>query len=365
MNEIKPAFHGSDIEKVEKIYHIPAEQLTAFGSNVNPLGVSPKMRAELSAHIDVITTYPDRSYTALRDSICAYTGVPAPYILPGNGSTELISLAMEVTHPKHACILDPTYSEYSREISLSGGSCFSFVMKEEDGFRPDRLSLYQALSHDVDLLVLCNPNNPTGTALSRAELTEILTFCQKRHILVVIDETYAEFADDTESVSACTLLEQFPDLLILRGTSKFFAAPGLRLGYALCSDSALLKEMARLQNPWSVNSLAARAGEIMFADVDYIARTRQYICEERRRIYEYLKTIPALRPFAPAANFILVKILDEGKSAPAFFDYAIRRNLMIRDCSDFEGLGPQFFRFCFLDRQNDDRLLACIQEFFA
>ena len=114
----KEHFHGSDLEKIEAVYGIKKEDITSFSANVNPLGVSPLLRSTLASHIDAITSYPDREYTSLRECIAAYTGTDASQVIVGNGSTELISLFIQIEHPKKAMILGPTYSEYEREISL-------------------------------------------------------------------------------------------------------------------------------------------------------------------------------------------------------------------------------------------------------
>ena len=118
----KEHFHGSDLEKIEAVYGIKKEDITSFSANVNPLGVSPLLRRTLASHIDAITSYPDREYTSLRECIAAYTGTDASQVIVGNGSTELISLFIQIEHPKKAMILGPTYSEYEREISLGGGT---------------------------------------------------------------------------------------------------------------------------------------------------------------------------------------------------------------------------------------------------
>ena len=120
----KDHFHGSDLEKIEEIYHIKKEDITSFSANVNPLGISPLLRDTLAKHVDAITSYPDREYTQLRKSICAYTGANFENIIVGNGSTELISLFIQTTHPKKALILGPTYSEYEREISLEEAGAY-------------------------------------------------------------------------------------------------------------------------------------------------------------------------------------------------------------------------------------------------
>ena len=162
----KDHFHGSDLEKIEEIYHIKKEDITSFSANVNPLGISPLLRDTLSTHIDAITNYPDRDYTKLRKSICDYTGAQFENIIVGNGSTELISLFIQTTNPKKALILGPTYSEYEREIALKGGQTLYYPLLEEDNFQINISDFCSHLNDSIDLLVLCNPNNPTSTAIS-------------------------------------------------------------------------------------------------------------------------------------------------------------------------------------------------------
>ena len=120
MLEQKEHFHGSDLEKIEKIYHIKKEDIISFAANVNPLGVSPLLKRTLADKIDVITSYPDRQYTSLRQSIAGYCSCDADDILVGNGCTELISLFIQITAPKKTLLLGPTYSEYERDLKLEG-----------------------------------------------------------------------------------------------------------------------------------------------------------------------------------------------------------------------------------------------------
>ena len=118
--DTKPVFHGSDIEKICSYYNLKKEDIVKFGANVNPLGLSPKASKAIAEHVDLLSSYPDREYTTLRNTISEYCNIPADFILPGNGSSELISLLIQEKAPKHTLILGPTYSEYSRELSFSG-----------------------------------------------------------------------------------------------------------------------------------------------------------------------------------------------------------------------------------------------------
>lgn len=363
MIKAKDHFHGSDLEKIEQAYGIQSKDVTSFSANVNPLGISPKLRQTLCDRIDAITSYPDREYTSLRTSIGTYTNLPKEDIIVGNGVTELISLFMQITTPQKALLVNPTYSEYERELQLVHGTLEAFYLKEENNFEINLEELTKALSKDLDLLILCNPNNPTSSILSVDMLRQLLITCKQHEIFVLVDETYIEFVDDLFSYSAISLVEEFNNIIVLRGVSKFFAAPGIRLGYAITNNQSLRKEINARKNPWSINSLAAIAGEIMFSDIDYIKETRTLISKERKRIYEALKQNPYLKVYPPYANFMLVQILLPNKTAFDLFETAIKQGLMIRDCSTFSGLSEQYFRFCFMNPEKNDALLRVIDEF--
>ena len=162
----KPEFHGSDLEKIADYYHLNKENIILFGANVNPLGLSGQVKKDLAEHLDIISSYPDRDYTSLRSTISEYCNIPAEFILPGNGSSELIALLIQERNPKHTLILGPTYSEYSRELSFSGSTQEYYHLREEDNFVLDVDDFCRTLDGKYDFLILCNPNNPTSSAIS-------------------------------------------------------------------------------------------------------------------------------------------------------------------------------------------------------
>lgn len=356
----KEHFHGSDLEKIEAVYGIKKEDITSFSANVNPLGVSPLLRSTLASHIDAITSYPDREYTSLRECIAAYTGTDASQVIVGNGSTELISLFIQIEHPKKAMILGPTYSEYEREISLGGGTTLYYPLREKDDFVLDVDDFTAHLNESIDLLVLCNPNNPTSSCINRTDMRRILDICKQYDIFVMVDETYVEFADNMDEITAVPLTHYYNNIIILRGTSKFFAAPGLRLGYAISGNQDLIKSINTRKNPWTINSLAVIAGELMFTDEEYIQQTNSLISSERARIYEIFKNHPDFKPYKPSGNFMLLKILRKDITSADLFDKAIRKNMMIRDCSTFPFLDNKYIRFCFMMPEMNDKLIDCL-----
>lgn len=361
---IKPKehFHGSDLEKIEKVYGIKKDDIISFAANVNPLGISPKLRNTLSQKIDAITGYPDREYTSLRQCIANYVNTDMDRIIVGNGSTELISLFIQITHPKKAFIIGPTYSEYEREVSLGGGSSYYFRLDEEADFKLDVKALEKELSNDYDLLVICNPNNPTSTSILNSDMRKIMDLCKQRGIICMVDETYVEFAEHMDKITSIPLTDYYNNLIILRGISKFYAAPGLRLGYAVCGNADLIKEINKRKNPWTINTLAAIAGEIMFTDEEYINETRDLIHKERNRVCEMLESCKNVKVFPPTANFVLIKILKEDVTSADLFDAAIRKGFMIRDCSTFPFLDQKFIRFCFMMPEQNTKLVELLLE---
>lgn len=358
----KPEFHGSDIEKIAAYYNISKDSITSYSANVNPLGLSPFIKEQLAANLDVLTRYPDRDYTALREAIGAYCSVAPAYIVVGNGSTELISLLINRQRPQKALVIGPTYSEYARELSLTGGTLEYYNLREEENFVLNIPSLLSSVTPGTDLLILCNPNNPTSSAINVDRLEEIIHFCSKKNIFVMIDETYAEFAPDPDAITAAQLIPQYDNFMIIRGVSKFFAAPGLRFGYGITGNTSFLEAIHLYQNPWSLNSIGAFAGELMMKDNDYIHKSWQLIDQERTRLYGILSSWDNIKVYPPYANFILIKILKKDLTSFEVFEYAVRRGMMIRDCSSFESLDGEYIRFCFMKPEDNNRLINCLSE---
>lgn len=362
MIQHKDHFHGSDLEAIERIYHIKKEDIISFSANVNPLGISYQLKSTLAENLDAITTYPDREYTALRQCIAQYAGTDFENIIVGNGSTELISLFIQTRHPKKALILGPTYSEYEREITLGGGTTLYYPLKEENGFVMDVEDFCTHLSDQLDLLVLCNPNNPTSTAITCGQMRRILDACLQYGIFVMVDETYVEFAPHEAEITCVPLTNYYTNLIILRGTSKFFAAPGLRLGYAITGNQDLIKAINTRKNPWTINSLAEIAGRLMFPDEEYIRLTRELISSERNRLFQELSGWDSVKIYQPMANFILVRIRKADVTSQDLFDHCIRQGLMIRDCSTFPFLNNRYVRFCFMNPEENNRLLDAFRD---
>lgn len=358
----KPVFHGSDIEKICAYYNLEQKDIVKFGANVNPLGLSASVKKAISENTDLFSSYPDREYLTLRNTISEYCNIPSDFILPGNGSSELISLLIQERSPKHTLILGPTYSEYSRELTFSGSTQEYYHLLEEKNFSLDIDDLCQTLKKGYDFLIICNPNNPTSSAILQNDLRKLISFCSEKNIFVMIDETYVEFAPDIESVTAIPLTREFSNLMILRGVSKFYAAPGMRLGYGITGNLEFLARMKEKQTPWSLNSLGAFAGEIMLQDHKYFEETRTLILNERDRMEKELQALTDFKVYPAYANFILLKIQRPELTSADVFEACIKQGLMIRDCASFQCLEGEFVRFCIMMPEDNSRLLAILKQ---
>lgn len=358
----KVEFHGSDLEKIAEYYHIPKDEIIKFGANVNPLGLSAGVKQALAANLDIISSYPDRNYTSLKQAISRYCGCHPENVVVGNGSTELISLLISQRCAKRALVLGPTYSEYERELSLTGGLLSYYNLKESEAFILDSEDFIRSVPAGTDLVIICNPNNPTSSAVRQEDMERIVRFCREREIFVMIDETYVEFAPDVAQITAVPLTERYDNLMVIRGVSKFFAAPGLRFGYGITSNQEFLSMLLTHQNPWSLNSIGAFAGELMLRDTKYIRRTRALIDGERDRLCRELEKLDAFKVYKPYANFILIRVMKEGVSSFDVFEAAVKEKLMIRDCSSFESLEGEFVRFCVMRPEDNERLMEVFKK---
>ena len=272
--DTKPVFHGSDIEKICSYYNLKKENIVKFGANVNPLGLSPKAGRAIAEHVDILSSYPDREYTSLRNTISSYCNIPADFILPGNGSSELISLLIQERAPKHTLILGPTYSEYSRELSFSGSTQEYYHLQESNDFEPDIPDLCRKLEQGYDFLILCNPNNPTGSLAEPGAVAALLEACSRVGAVLVVDECFLPF---TDAPSCKGLLARYPNLIVLRAFTKLYAMAGLRLGYLLCSNGDLAGSIAAWGQCWSVSTPAQTAGLAALGLPHWEERTRQYL----------------------------------------------------------------------------------------
>ncbi|WP_297521009.1 histidinol-phosphate transaminase [uncultured Clostridium sp.] len=345
--------HGANIFDLCEMYGVNKNELMDFSSNINPFGSSKKAKDYIIENIDMVSLYPDPEYKKLKNSISAYCNASKENILLGSGATELISSFIETINPKNALLLSPSYSEYEKELNKINCSTDMYFAKEELDFKIDTTDFINKInSKNYDLIIICNPNNPTGFAFDRKDLDELLS---KTDTYIMVDETYIEFTDMAK-FSSTDLIDKFSKLFVIRGTSKFFGTPGIRLGYGLISDKNIFSAMEKSLDLWNVNIFATLMGEIMFTDKDYIEETSKKLKKEREYLLKELNSISSLKVFNTFGNFILCDLKNKSLTARELYEKLVKDKIIIRDCASFDGLSEFYFRVCIL-KPNENKLL--------
>lgn len=353
--------HGANLFDLSSQLGLNKTELMDFSSNINPFGSCPSAKQAIIDNIDMVSIYPDPEYKNLKSSISQYCNCNEENILLGSGATELISSFINIINPKKAVLLSPAYSEYERELKKVGCEITKYFSTRKEDFKIDINDFINTINSDsYDLVIICNPNNPTGFAFSSGEIKKILESCPT---YIMVDETYVEFTD-MSTYSSTPLVNEFSKLFVIRGTSKFFSTPGIRLGYGLISDKAIYNKMISFMDLWNINIFATIMGEVMFADTEYIKSISHKIHLERDYLLNELKQIPNLKVYDSYGNFILCEIISRKITAKELYDNLINHGIIIRNCASFEGLDKYFFRVCILKPEENQILIDKLNNIF-
>ena len=363
-------FHGGNIYKIFREKNIT--EILDYSSNINPYGVPESLKQKIIENIGILERYPDPDYVELREKLAQLNKVELENIVLGNGATEAIFLFIKVIKPEKVLIVSPTFGEYERAVRACKNSESQkieieyFELEEKDEFRLNIGKLKKELEKKYDLVIICNPNNPTGKFLKMAETEEILRECNRYDTKLFIDEAFIEFLEDGLKESIVNSAENKKNLFVTRAFTKFFAIPGLRLGYGIYFDKNLEKKIAEKKEPWSVNNIAEMAGITVLDDSEYIEKTLNWITEEKKYMYERLNGISGIKPYKTEVNFICVKIKDEliskGLNVKKLREKMMEEGILIRDASNFKFLDERFFRLAIKDRKSNDRVIETLKE---
>ncbi len=332
-----------------------------FSVNINPLGLPPGVKETILKNIEALLCYPDPDSKELKSIISAFYNINQNNILVGNGSIELIHLIPRALKAKNALIIGPTFSEYEFAVRLNGTRAFFAQAQEQDDFRIGLHKIKKSMPK-ADLIFLCNPNNPTGYLMPKNELLDIFYICERYNTILVIDEAFIDFLPNDQKITLVTEAAKYSRLLVIRSLTKFFALPGLRLGY-LVGQRRVVEHLSKFQYPWNVNSLAqAIAGDI-FKAAEYIKLSKNFITREKGYLFENLSQIKELKVYRPAANFVFCKLESRKIRDAARLNKILRENgIIIRCCHNFRGLDDRFFRIAVRTRSENKRLISCLKK---
>ena len=355
-----PHEHGGNVFAVARSLGIAPERMLDFSASINPLGMAPGVRDALSGCVERLLHYPDKGAAELKDCLAAYHGVSAAQIAVANGSTELIHLLPRLVDGTRGLIVAPAFAEYASALEKSGWQIDYLTLESADDFAWSLPALEEKLAGRYDMLFICNPANPTGALIPKHEIAKVVDLCRESGTFLVLDEAFIDFCEEE---SAKDLVGEYPRAVLLRSMTKFFAIPGLRLGYAIGAPETI-GSLATLQDPWSVNTAAQVAGIASLSDPAYCERTRSYITAERARLAAGMSGLSGLRVFPSSANYLLAQI-DNGSSAAELRSRLLAEGVLIRDCGNCQGLDGSFFRVAVRLRVENDRLLQLLGGIFG
>ncbi|MFH1996211.1 MAG: threonine-phosphate decarboxylase CobD [Candidatus Omnitrophota bacterium] len=338
-----------------------AARVVDFSANINPLGYPACVEAVLAKSAGKIIHYPEHDAGSLTEALARHHAVSARNIVAGNGSIELIYLIPKALGLKKVLIITPTFSEYETASRIHGARTVFLRLGPKNDFKPDIDRVIRALD-DVDGIFLCNPNNPTGTAFSRDELTRIWSACGERDVTMVVDEAFIDFRPDGARKSLVRNAVKSPGLVVLRSLTKIYALAGLRAGYIVAhKDTA--GHISRYQYPWSVNSLASEVGKAVLRDRAYMKKTHQTVAREAAYMYRHLGAIEDIMVYRTDANFFLCRLKKTAvvSSASVLKKRLLARGIIVRDCSNFRGLDRSYFRVAVKRREDNSKLLSALR----
>ncbi len=350
--------HGGNLAWAAALAGCSPSAIVDFSASISPLGPPNSALVAIQSQMGNLRHYPDPDYSELRQALSHFHQVPPDWILPGNGSAELLTLAgRELAKLTATALITPAFGDYYRslaaynvkvlEFPLSLVSHLSFVMSDLS------LILNKGQTTKDKGLLLNNPHNPTGKLLTREAIVPYL----EEFALVVVDEAFMDFLPPHEEQSLIGVVQEYPNLIILRSLTKFYSLPGLRLGYAIAHPDRL-RRWQSWRDPWPVNTLAEAAAVAVLADRDFQEQTWTWLPPARNELFQGLAKIPGLQPLPGAANFLLVK---SQQSCLQLQQHLLKQQqILIRDCLSFPELGDRYFRIAVRLSSDNQRLLQAI-----
>ncbi|MEW6127454.1 MAG: histidinol dehydrogenase [Acidobacteriota bacterium] len=346
IDKIKPA-----VRAITAYTLAPYRATTKLNQNENPYDMPAEIKREVEQRLQARawSRYPDFVPAKLLETLAQHAGWKAEGTLAGNGSNELIQaiLMVSVRQGTRVLLCEPTFTLYRQIVTVMGGEVISVPLDDQLQF--DIEAIYRA-SKDVDVMILCSPNNPTG---SRVDEADLLYLAKNFNGLVVVDEAYQEFSGKT----VVPLLEELPNLIVLRTFSKAMAMAGLRVGYLLTSPE-LATEIHKATLPYNLNFFSATAAEVACEHFELIQPTIDKIINERERLFAELATIEGLTPVPSQANFIVVKTAIKPKE---LFEALLEHDILVRDVSKYPMLAD-YVRISVGTPDENQRLLTALKE---
>lgn len=338
--------HGGDV------YH--HQGCIDFSANCNPLGTPEGIKRAIIDSLDHINDYPQVGCTPLKEAIAEYENTKPDQVVCGNGAAEVIFSLCRAVNPKKALVPAPTFAEYQQALYSVDCQVDFFPLDEKKQFVLDE-DFIQTLTSDLDIIFLCNPNNPTGLLVEKPLLEKILKRCQELEIFMAVDECFLDFVPEPEKYTLKEYLETCDNLFLLKAFTKRYAMAGVRLGYGLCGNKKLLEKMESMTQPWNVSSMAQAAGLAALKEKEYVEAGRQMTFVELAYLKKELTRLGYLI-YPSQANYVFF-------TGPVdLYEKLEQKKILIRDCSNYTGLSKGYYRVAVKNHEENRQLVKALEE---
>jgi len=354
--------HGGDIWGASRLLGIPRNEILDLSASLNPLGPPAGLTEEITRGMKDICYYPDRQTWDLRKALAAKLNIRASNVLPGNGSTNLIRLLAKALTMRNIVVMAPAFGEFSRSLALAGAHFHFYPLSEKNNFSPTPNDLDKIFADNPSCVILSNPLTPSGGMVDQENLQNLLAQAERRRAWVVLDEAFMDFAPKEARDWSPPLLEDHPRLVVLRSMTKFYCLAGLRLGYMLCSRQTG-KQLAPLGEPWSVNTMAQRAGVFCLKQDEYEAKTREVV-EKWRAVQAARLAEMGCHVYPSLVNYLLLRLPPQGPSAAQVAAYCAAQGVLVRDCSNFPVCTNHHLRVAVTTPEEQERLYDVLEKAF-
>ena len=352
--------HGGNKEALARDLGCDVNEITDMSCNLNPLGPPERVKTVIRENLDAIHSLPEPDAAAICAGFAAYHALDPARVCAGNGTTWFLYTLPHALGAKNVLILGPTYSDYRDGCRMHHIGHTHQISTPEAQFAPDLDTLAQG-AKSADLVYICNPNNPTGALVEKEAILDLVKACPETDF--VIDESYLPFVERANDISLVSET-RFDNLMVLSSMSKIFRIPGLRTGFLSGAPDRIAKVMDQYQ-PWSVNALA----QVVIRDIfdhpesiePFYEESRAYTAAEKAWFEKELAHVAGIE-LVPGHTYFILARLTSGMKAPEFCRAVGRAKLLIRDCTNFEGLTDEFVRFSLKDRETNARLVGAVKE---
>lgn len=334
--------------------------LLNFSTTTSPYGPPSYLMSELRRSLGKILHFPDDQSTMLREKVAAKFGLDSVNTIVGNGTTEMIRMMTElhVRPGDEVIVSSPTFSEYEFCSKIFGGKVIQIMRRHQDDFKFEADPILESLTSRTKLIFICNPNNPTGDLASKDELLSVVESADRRGIFVVFDEAYIDFVGERHSI--IDMVSEFSHLLVLRSVTKLYGIPGIRLGFGI-GGRELIAMLMRNKLSYNVNILAQIAGLYILSDDSYREQVKQKLLEGRKYLSKQFSRL-GFKVFPSCTNFFLVNTSSPGIKADNLAQELFKKEIIVRNCSGFDGLGDSFIRISALKKRNNYYLVGMVRD---